>query len=92
MSSRSLVRGFEPFEELFARLASAHRAWKSGDADWWVAPFVLAPLMLGAIPAVAFVGEFSAGLVERFLQRVERALPDLAVYVRLGADALDLGI
>jgi len=62
LSRRSLVRGFEPFEELFARLGVAHRDWKRADPGWWVAPFVLAPLMLAAIPLVAFAVESSMGV------------------------------
>lgn len=54
LSRQSLVRGFEPFEELFARLGSAARDWKGAEPDWWVTPLVLAPLMLGGIPLVAF--------------------------------------
>lgn len=54
LSRQSLVRGFEPFEELFARLGCTLRSWKGGEPDWWVVPFVLAPLMLAAIPLIAF--------------------------------------
>src|SRR5580700_9788132 len=54
LSRQSLVRGFEPFEELFARLGSTLRSWRGGEPDWWVVPFVLAPLMLAAIPLVVF--------------------------------------
>jgi hypothetical protein len=54
LSRQSLVRGFEPLEELFARLASSLRGWKGDDPEWWVVPLVLAPLMLAAIPLVVF--------------------------------------
>jgi 4-amino-4-deoxy-L-arabinose transferase-like glycosyltransferase len=61
LSRRSLVRGFEPFEELFSRLGSVRRDWKGGDPNWWMAPFVLAPLLLFAIPLVVFGIEMSLG-------------------------------
>jgi 4-amino-4-deoxy-L-arabinose transferase-like glycosyltransferase len=59
LSRQSLVRGFEPFEALFARLGSIYGDWKRKDPDWWVTPFVLAPLMLAGIPLLAFVIESS---------------------------------
>jgi 4-amino-4-deoxy-L-arabinose transferase-like glycosyltransferase len=54
VSVASLTRGFEPFEGLLAKL------FPSGDEpalpkyDWWVALLLIAPLMLLAVPAVAF--------------------------------------
>jgi hypothetical protein len=62
LSRHSLVRGFEPFEELFGRLGTSVQDWKKRRPDWWVAPFVLAPLMLVAIPAIAYLVESSAGM------------------------------
>ncbi len=54
VSVASLTRGFEPFEALLAKL------FPSGDEpalpkyEWWVALLLIAPLMLLAVPAVAF--------------------------------------
>ncbi len=64
LSRQSLVRGFEPFEELFGRLGAVARNWKAAGPDWWVTPFVLAPLLLAAIPLITFevVTQASAGI------------------------------
>ncbi len=62
LSRQSLVRGFEPFEELFARLVAGARDWKRVGPDWWVVPLVLAPLMLAAIPFAVFEIESSFGM------------------------------
>jgi 4-amino-4-deoxy-L-arabinose transferase-like glycosyltransferase len=54
LSSASLTRGFEPFEDLTAKLRPAEGERTLPRYDWWVALLVLAPLMLIAIPAVTF--------------------------------------
>jgi hypothetical protein len=62
LSRQSLVRGFEPFEELFARLVAGARDWRRAGGDWWVVPLVLVPLMLVAIPFATFEVESSLGM------------------------------
>jgi 4-amino-4-deoxy-L-arabinose transferase-like glycosyltransferase len=62
-SQASLTRGFEPFEELVARLtkgAAAGEAKARGEA-FWVALLVVAPLMFLAVPVVVFVLGYVAG-------------------------------
>jgi 4-amino-4-deoxy-L-arabinose transferase-like glycosyltransferase len=54
LSSATLTRGFEPFEELTSRLRPAEGERVLPRYDWWVALLVLAPLMLIAIPALTF--------------------------------------
>jgi hypothetical protein len=56
LSSASFTRGFEPFENLMAKLRpdDPRENEKAAGYDWWVALLVLAPLMLIAIPAVTF--------------------------------------
>ncbi|HSY23692.1 MAG TPA: hypothetical protein VK841_16305, partial [Polyangiaceae bacterium] len=60
ISPRSASRGFEPFEELFARLFAAERS--GSEEEFWVSALVLVPLILVAIPAIVAVGALSAGL------------------------------
>jgi 4-amino-4-deoxy-L-arabinose transferase-like glycosyltransferase len=62
LSRQSLVRGFEPFEELFGRLTVGLRNWKRTDPEWWFVALVLAPLMLAAIPLAAFEIESAIGI------------------------------
>jgi len=50
----SLTRGFEPFEELLARLKPAEGQPKLDRYEWWVALIVLGTFMLLAIPAISF--------------------------------------
>jgi 4-amino-4-deoxy-L-arabinose transferase-like glycosyltransferase len=61
MSNASFTRGFEPFEELLAKLRPADAEPTLDRYEWWVALVVLAPLMFLAIPAAAFAGFHSAG-------------------------------
>jgi 4-amino-4-deoxy-L-arabinose transferase-like glycosyltransferase len=53
-SIASLTRGFEPFESLLAKLFPSGEEPALPKFDWWVALALIAPLMLLAIPAVAF--------------------------------------
>jgi 4-amino-4-deoxy-L-arabinose transferase-like glycosyltransferase len=50
----SLTRGFEPFETLLGRLSPPAKEQALAPYEWWVALLVIAPLMLLAVPAVAF--------------------------------------
>lgn len=61
LSNASLTRGFEPFEELLSKLSPSKDDAPLPRYDWWVALLVLAPLMLLAIPGVAFAAWYSAG-------------------------------
>jgi hypothetical protein len=61
VSNASFTRGFEPFEELLAKLRPADAEPTLDRYEWWVALVVLAPLMFLAIPAAAFAGFHSAG-------------------------------
>ena len=61
LTSASLTRGFEPFEELMAKLRPAEGEEGLQGYDWWVALLVVAPLMLIAIPMIAFAIWSSAG-------------------------------
>jgi hypothetical protein len=54
LSTASLTRGFEPFEGLLARLFPAEAEPPLPAYDWWVGVLVIAPLMLLALPAIAF--------------------------------------
>jgi hypothetical protein len=54
LSTASLTRGFEPFEGLLARLLPPKGEPALPAYDWWVGAAVIAPLMLLAMPAVAF--------------------------------------
>jgi hypothetical protein len=65
LSGQSFSRGFEPFEELFAHLRARDGEPAAGDAnqeDVWVNALVVAPLLLLAIPALAFAVGWSLGL------------------------------
>src|ERR1019366_7451888 len=61
LSTASLTRGFEPFEGLLARLFPAESEPALPAYDWWVGVAVIAPLMLLAVPAVAFEGLHETG-------------------------------
>ena len=61
LSTASLTRGFEPFEGLLARLFPAESEPALPAYDWWVGVAVIAPLMLLALPAVAFEGLHETG-------------------------------
>jgi len=62
-SQSSLTRGFEPFEDLIAKLRPAKKDGKPGprDEQWWVALLVVAPLMFLALPGVVFAAGYVAG-------------------------------
>lgn len=83
LSNASLTRGFEPFEELFAKLWPA-RGEKELDAErWWIAALVVGPLMLLAVPAVAFEIASVAGV--RSLPAALIAVPSgVACFLVLG--------
>jgi Dolichyl-phosphate-mannose-protein mannosyltransferase len=57
----SLTRGFEPFEGLLAKLFPAKGEAALPKYEWWVALVLIAPLMLLAIPAVAFEAWHESG-------------------------------
>jgi hypothetical protein len=61
LSRTSFTRGFDPFEQLLARLRPAEGEERLEGMDWWVALLLLAPLMLLAIPAISFAGWFAVG-------------------------------
>jgi hypothetical protein len=61
LSRASLTRGFEPFEELVARLQPEQGQPRLATYDGWVALTIVAPLMLLAVPAIAFAGWYGAG-------------------------------
>jgi hypothetical protein len=57
----SLTRGFEPFEGLLGKLFPTRDEPALPKYEWWVALLLIAPLMLLAIPAVAFEGWHETG-------------------------------
>ncbi len=61
LSRLSLTRGFDPFEKLLSRLRPAEGEASLDRTDWWVSLLVLVPLMLLAIPAVAFAAWYAVG-------------------------------
>ncbi|MGH7295536.1 MAG: hypothetical protein ACRELB_11410, partial [Polyangiaceae bacterium] len=61
LSKASLTRGFEPFEELMARLRPGEGEPHLDRAEWWVELLVVGTLMLLAIPAITFLAAFSMG-------------------------------
>ena len=61
LSKESLTRGFDPFEELLARLRPAEGEARLERFEWWVALVVLGFFMLLAIPAIAFAGWYGIG-------------------------------
>ena len=61
VSASSLTRGFEPFEALLARLRPGPGEPELPKYEWWVALLVIAPLMLLAIPAAAYLGWHETG-------------------------------
>jgi hypothetical protein len=82
-SSASVTRGFEPIEALFAKIRPAKGESKLEGDDWWVAVLVLAPLLLLALPGVAFAVASSAGV--RPLVAALIAIPSgVAVFLVLG--------
>lgn len=54
VSSASVTRGFEPYEDLFAKLWPAGGKQELDAERWWVAAVVVAPFMVLAVPAAAF--------------------------------------
>ena len=54
VSAATLTRGFEPFEGLLAKLFPSSDEPALPKYEWWVSLTLIAPLMLLAIPAVAF--------------------------------------
>jgi hypothetical protein len=60
-SRASLTRGFEPFEELIARLRPAEGQPRLERSEWWVTLVVLGGFMLLAIPAIAFASAYGMG-------------------------------
>jgi hypothetical protein len=54
VSAATLTRGFEPFEGLLAKLFPSSDEPALPKYEWWVSLVLIAPLMLLAIPAVAF--------------------------------------
>ncbi|HXX69786.1 MAG TPA: glycosyltransferase family 39 protein [Polyangiaceae bacterium] len=82
-SSASVTRGFEPFEDLFFQLWPP-RAKRDLDPErWWSGTLVVAPLMLLAIPAVAYEIAIAAGV--RSLPAALIAVPSgVAFFLALG--------
>jgi len=65
LSAQSFSRGFEPFEELFANLRTKEGEPAAGEGDQeevWITALVVAPLLLLAIPALAFAIGWSFGM------------------------------
>jgi hypothetical protein len=52
LSGASLTRGFEPFEELYARVTKKDGAEALTSEERWVGLLILAPLMLFTVPAM----------------------------------------
>jgi 4-amino-4-deoxy-L-arabinose transferase-like glycosyltransferase len=61
-SRKSFGRGFEPFEDLFARIRPGEGETPLERREWLVSVLVLAPLMVLAVPAITFGGFYAAGL------------------------------
>ncbi len=61
ISAASLTRGFEPFEGLVSKLRPGPGEPVLPKYEWWVALLVIAPLMLLAIPAIAYLGWHETG-------------------------------
>jgi hypothetical protein len=61
LSKTSLTRGFEPFEELIARLRPAEGEAQLDPFEWWVGLVVLGFFMLLAIPGITFVAFYAMG-------------------------------
>jgi hypothetical protein len=63
LSSASFTRGFEPFERLMSTLRPRDpEDRRLPRYDWWIALFVVAPLMLLVVPAITFVAWSTLGL------------------------------
>jgi hypothetical protein len=62
LSRASFVRGFEPFEELFARLRTPEGQTPLERREWWVELLVVGLLMIFGVPAITFGGLYLAGL------------------------------
>jgi hypothetical protein len=62
LSRASLGRGFDPFEQLLARLRPIEGQPKLPAYEWWVTLVVLAPLMLFAMPGVGFFALSASGM------------------------------
>ncbi len=60
-SRASLMRGFEPFEELFARIRPGEGEKPLERREWLVAVLVLGPLMVLGVPAIAFGALYASG-------------------------------
>jgi flagellar biosynthesis protein FliQ len=60
LSSASVTRGFEPFEELFGRLRPPKAKVPAESEDWWIALLVVAPLLLLAIPMIVLTAALAA--------------------------------
>ena len=89
LSATSFTRGFEPFENLIASFARGEGAKARPRDEWWISLLVIAPLMLGAIPAVVGFAAMSAGA--RPLVAIPLALPaGIAFFLAMGVigDAL----
>ncbi len=61
LSVASLTRGFEPFETLLTRLFPGEKDPKLPRQEWWVGLLAIAPLMLVAIPGIAFLAWHESG-------------------------------
>jgi hypothetical protein len=83
VSGRSVMRGFEPFEELFRRLRTSEGSSPSSEEEFWVSALVLAPLLLLAVPAVVFVGAWASGV--KLYAAIPLAVPSgLILFIVMG--------
>jgi 4-amino-4-deoxy-L-arabinose transferase-like glycosyltransferase len=89
ITKASLTRGFEPFEELFARIVPPEGQAKVSAEERWVSLLVVAPLMLLAVPAVVGVALYAGGV--KVIVAAPLAVPSgVAFFLVMGAigDAL----
>jgi 4-amino-4-deoxy-L-arabinose transferase-like glycosyltransferase len=78
-----LLRGFEPFEDLFSRLRHLPALIRERTDDAWVVPLVLGPFFLLGLPAITFAAMSSLGT--KPLLAVAWAVPSaLVVFLVLG--------
>ncbi len=62
LSRNSFTRGFEPFEELIARIRPGEAKTAPSEEEVWITALVVGPLLLLAIPAASFAIGWAAGM------------------------------
>jgi hypothetical protein len=81
ISGASISRGFEPFETLFARVRAEDGSARLPSYEGWVAVFIVAPLMVLALPAGVWFACHQANLSP--LLAVACAIPSGVVFFLL---------